>query len=434
MKTRWIKGLALLLAVVMLVGAMVGCSSPDPLLTLDGQSLSVNLYEFMLSIQKGNMAYMINYWYGDPNSEEFWDTVIDENSTTWDDYYTLAVYKKAKNLLAANALFDELGLSLDDATVKDIDDAIDSLIENDAGSKKALNTILGQYGVNVDMYREYKMMEAKSQAVADHLYGKGGSKIGAALKEQYLQENYVAFQQIFIANYYYEYVTDKNGDIVYYTSTGAIAYDTEKGTAKLDEDGKFGYFTEDGRVAYDTEGGKPSPVLDEKGEQKIGFYSKEQMAERAELAMTLADQASGSVAVFEGLREKYSDEGAIEGELDDNCCYLATNVDYASVDMAFMDQIGEALEALDVGEVTVVPTDYGYHVVRRYETEAGAYADKALSQWFSDSVYGVFDFVTNLENDLFIKRLAPYAERIVCDEELLESVSLKSVEPNYYYR
>ena len=435
MKKLWIKGLALLTAIIMFLGAAVGCGSSKALMTLDGEALSVNLYELMLSIQKGNMAYMINYWYGDVNSEQFWGTVIDENSTTWDDYYTLAVYKKAKNLLAAATLLGDMGLSLPDSTVDKIDEEIDKLIENDgAGSKRTLNSILSQYGVNVDMYREYKLLEAKSQYLAEHLYGTGGSKIGAALKEEYLQENYVAFRQILIANYYYVFQTDENGDTVYFTDTGAIAYDTEKGNPKVGADGKFAYYTEDGRIAYDTVTGKPSPVLDENGEQKIASYTKEQMLERADLAVELMDMAGKDAAVFESLRKTYSDESMADGTLDDALCYLATNVEYASINMEFMDQIAEALAKIEVGETTIVPTDYGYHIVRRYAAEQGAYSDSDLSQWFSDSAYGVFDFINNLENELFLTVLAPYTERIESDDELLDSLSLKTVAPNYYYK
>ena len=171
MKHTFVKALVIVLALLMLATSAVGCGASQPLMTLDGHSLSINLYELMLSIQKGNMAYLINYWYGDVNSPDFWGTVIDDNSTTYDDYYTLAVYKKAKNFLAAVVLFDEMGLKLPEATVEAIDEEIQGLIENDGGSKKALNAILAEYGVNIDMYREYKLMEAKSSYLASEWRG-----------------------------------------------------------------------------------------------------------------------------------------------------------------------------------------------------------------------------------------------------------------------
>lgn len=428
MKRTLIKGLTAVLALLLLMLSAVGCSSGDVMMTLDECTMSVNLYELMLSIQKGNMAYMINYWYGDVNSEDFWGTVIDGDSTTYNDYYSAAVYKKAKNLLAAAALFDEMGLALPAATTDAIDADIDALIE-EHGSKKALNTALSAYNVNVDMYREYKVFEAKSQFLAETLYGTDGSKIGAMLKEQYLSENYVAFRQILIANYYYVYKTDKNGDVIYYTSSGKVAYDTQKGTPKL-EDGAFVYYTDDGRIAYDTVTGKPSPELDETGAQKTATYIKEEMLERADFAVELRDMAGDSEAVFESLRTMYSDEASD----DDTLCYLATNVDYASINMQFMDDIADALSALAVGETALVQSDYGYHVVRRYATEAGAYADRELAQWFDDTAYGVYDFMNNLENELFLARIASYAERIETDDDLLASATIKQVAPNYDYR
>ena len=428
MKRIWIKITALVLALLVLFATAVGCSSGKALMKVDGVSMSVNVYELMLSHQKGNMAYMINYWYGDVNSEEFWGTVVDESSATYDDYYTAAVYKKAQNLLAAAALFDQLGLTLPASKTDKIDADIEAFIE-ELGSKKALNTALSAYNVNVDMYREYKLLEAKSAYLADTLYGSDGSKIGAMLKENYLKENYVAFRQILIANYYYVFHTDKNGDVIYYTDTGKVAYDTVKGTPKL-EDGAFVYYTADGRIAYDTVTGKPSPVLDETGAQKTEQYSKEAMLERADLAIEIRDKAGNGEAAFQALRLAYNDEASV----DDRLCYLATNVDYASINMGLMDDIADALAALEVGEVTIVSTDYGYHVIRRYEVESGAYADKANAQWFTDNTYGVYDFINNLENELFLARIADTVARIETDDDLLASVTIKQAAPNYTYR
>ena len=424
---RMIKLAAALLVVLLLVTA-VGCAQGSSLLTVDNNTMSVNVYQLMLSIQKGNMAYMINYWYGDVNSEEFWSTVVDEDSATYDDYYTAAVYKKAKNLLAAATLFDELKLTLPASVEEKIDADIDALVK-ELGSKKALNSALSAYGVNVDMYRDYKILEAKSTYLAEHLYGADGSKIGAMLKEQYLNENYVAFRQILVANYYYVFETDNNGDVIYYTSNGSVAYDTVKGSPKL-ENGAFVYYTEDGKIAYDTVTGKPAPVLDSNGEQKIASYSKEEMLERADLAVDLRDMAGNSEAVFETLRDMYSDEA----EENEGLCYLATNVDYASVGLAVMDKITDALKDLEVGEIAIVSSDYGYHVVRKYANEEGAYGVKENAEWFTDSSYGVYDFMNNLENSLFLKRIAPYVERVTTDDELLASVTIKQVAPNYNYR
>ncbi len=430
MKSKVVKISALLLALLMLVGA-VGCSGTKTMMTLEKESISLNLYQLMLSIQKGNMAYLIKYWYGDVDSDDFWSTVIDEKSTTWDDYYTLAVYKKAKNLLAAATLFREMELTLSDAVVEEIDEDIEELIKTE-GSKKALNAALAQYGVNVELYREYKLLEAKSTAVAEELYGKNGSKIGAALKENYFNENYVAFQQILISNFYYVYKTDKNGDVIYYMGTGAIAYDTERGTPVM-EDGKLVYYDEEGRIAYDTDIGKPSPVLDENGDHKMEMYTEAEMDARADKAIEIYDMLGEDPRVFETAREQYSDERDIDGTLEEGLCYLATNADYSSINQGFMDDIADAAEQLAVGEVALVSSEYGYHIIRRYALEQGAYAGEEQEKWFTDSRYGVYDFIANLENDLFLAVLEPYTERIATDSELLDSVSLKSTPANYNY-
>ena len=173
-----------------------------------------------------------------------------------------------------------------------------------------------------------------------------------------------------------------------------------------------------------------SPVLDETGEQKTEPYTKEELLKRFDFAQELCEMGADGEAAFDSLRVMYSDEAAI----DDSLCYLATNVDYASVGTAFMDEIAAALAELPVGGVTVVESDYGFHVVRRYAVQAGAYADTKLAQWFNDSAYGVYDFMNNLENELFLTRLAAYAERIETDDALLSTVTVKQVAPNYDYR
>ena len=94
----------------------------------------------------------------------------------------------------------------------------------------------------------------------------------------------------------------------------------------------------------------------------------------------------------------------------------------------------EKLETLKVGELAIVQTDAGIHLVRRYPLETGAYANKTYSQWFTDSTYSVYDFTGNLIDHLLTARLAEYEDRLEVDLELLGSVSMKDAVPNYDFR
>ena len=432
MRKRIIKIAALLLAALILTLSAVGCSSRKPLMTLGDTKLMHDVYTLMLSIQKGNMANSIYYYYGDYNSAAFWDKVVDENSTTNNDYYTFAIYEKAKNLVAAAALFDELGLSLPAAATDSINKGMEELI-NECGSKNELNAALLPYGANYDTVLEYKTLTAKAAYLASHLYGTDGSKIGVLVKEKYFKENYVAFKQILISNTFPVYVTDSEGNTVYYTETGAIAYDTTREGVRAEiVDGAFVYYNPDGTIAYDTVNGKPSPVLDSNGNQVIKQYTSEEMLKRSETAIAIKEMASErGESYFESLILEHSDTA----DSSSNPYYLATNVTYATIDssMSIMDSIADKLLTMEVGDVSIVSGDDGFHIIMKYELAEGAYSDKENSTWFTDRVYGIYDFLSNLQNSLLLTKLEDYKKRISVDTDLLNSVTLRDVEPNYSY-
>lgn len=431
MKKNRILTLAVCLLLVLATAfSLVSCDK-DKFMALDKEELPLDVYKLMLSVQKGNMAYLINYYYGDYNSAEFWDTVIDEKSTTNDEYYTYAVYNRAKNLLSASAMFKEKGLTLSDKALADIEAEIEALIkEFGGGNEEALNTVLSAYGASIDTVRKYKILNAKAKALAEHLYGEDGSKIGTGLKDEYFNENYVSFKQILIASYYPVYKTDENGDVIYYDGNGNIAYKTEGATAEMGEDGKIVYYTEDGKISYDTEKGVPSPELDENGYQETADYGREELLERAEQAIELSEIASESEEVFDSLAKLYSDDGTSVGSR----IYLAKNVSYSSINQSytFFDKVAEQLDGMNVGDVTVYQDELGFHIIMRLALEDGAYAKSDYSPWFKDQ-NGVFDFYGNLENELFNKALGTYHEKIEVDEDILNSFTLRDAVPNYYY-
>ena len=429
--------LALVLALLLLLSALTACGGKaDALMKAGDREISVNLYQLMLSIRKGEMAFAIVQSYGNANSAKFWDTIIDGTSSTYNDYYTAEVFNKLKSYLAALALFDELKLTLPNSYVKAIDEEMQTLVDEDGdGSKAKLNAILAEFGANYDILREYKLMIKEIEYLILSLYGTDGSKISATVKEDYLEENYVAFKQILLSNFYYLYKTDKNGDDIYYHADGSIAYDTENGIRKV-EDGAFVYYTEDGSIAYDKETGKRQPILDEKGNQMTESYTKEEMLDRLNKALELRDIAQASSAsVFEELRLAYSDEELGDDYDSEALNYLATNVDYTAISSSWktLDSIAERLSDMEIGELAILQTDAGIHLLRKYPTEAGAYADTRYSQWFTDSMYRIYDFNSNLVNSLLTARLETYESTITVDTSLLDGLSLKTSPSNFYY-
>ena len=431
-----IRFLALCLALVLALSALAGCSGgAKTLMKVGDAEVSVNLYQLMLSIRKGEMAFAIVQGYGNANSAKFWDTVIDNTSSTYDDYYTAEVFNKLKSYLTALALFEELDLTLPDSYVKTIDEEMQTLVDEDGGgSKSKLNAILAEFGANYEILREYKLMIKKVEYLILSLYGTDGSKISTTMKEDYLKQNYVAFKQILLSNFYYLYKTDKNGDEIYYNADGTIAYD--KTAIRKAENGTFVYYNEDGSIAYDKEIGNRQPILDEKGNQMTESYTKEQMLDRLNKAIELRDIAESSeAAVFETLRLAYSDEELGDDYDSDTLNYLATNVSYSSISSSWntLDTIASKLKDMEVGGLAIVQTDAGIHLLRKYPLEAAAYADTRYSQWFTDPMYRVYDFNANLVDSLLTARLAAYEAEVTVDTSLLEGLSLKTSASNFYY-
>lgn len=430
--------LAFFFAILLLLSSLTACGGKqDAILTLDKNSISVNTYRLMLSIRKGEMAFAIAQSYGSANSEKFWGTVIDDSSTTYDDYYTAEVFEKAKSYLCALALFDELGLTLPDSYVKAVDEEMTALVEEDGGGSKAkLNSILAEFGANYEILRDYKLMVKKIEYLMLSLYGSDASKVSTAVKESYLEENYVAFQQILLSNFYYLFETDKNGDEIYYNGDGSIAYDTSEKSYAVPEGGKFVYYTADGRIAYDTVNGKRKPLTDEKGNQLTGNYTTAEMLDRLNLAINLRDTAApGSAATFQKLRLAYSDEDLSAEEYHDTLSYLSTSVSYASISSSWstLDTIAAKLATMEIGEVAIAQTDAGIHVLLKYPTEKGAYADERYSQWFTDSLYRIYDFNSNLTSALLTARIEDYGAQIEVNTDLLKGISLKNSPSNFYY-
>ena len=157
MKKYIVRILALLLVAAMLILPLSSCSSGKKLLTLkvDGKtySISVNLYELMLSITKGSLdAYGYTLQGKRPTDSAFWDMMDTFDGLTYqtaEAYYRKKVLEDCKTYLVALYLFDQYGLKLSESVLQEIEDTMEEFVLTDGeGSKTKLNSVLAEYGVN----------------------------------------------------------------------------------------------------------------------------------------------------------------------------------------------------------------------------------------------------------------------------------------------
>ena len=434
--------LCLVLALAMLVSMLAGCSNQGKtLLTLDNQTISVNLFKLYLSRMKGTLTSTA-YFGESARSDDFWETWIDiYDKKTYNTHYTEMVLDSAKTTIGIMKVFDDLGLTLPQSYIDEIDSELNEMLINEAnGSKTAFNAVLAHYGANYDVLREAYIIEAKTAYLRDHLFGVNGSKVGANIIDDYYKDNYVRFKQIFLYTYEFVYEVDANGDRIYYRDdNGRISYDTTQ-TAKVRDDGSYVtdkngdriyvYTDSNGkeRTAYKKEGASVKQRFDSSGEPVVKYYdanSAEMKIVNSDADAILAETKAGDYSGFDALVGEYNQE---DGSKDyPNGYYVSRNTSYEAIEV--IDELFE----MKVGEVKKIQSDYGIHIVMRYELEEGAYTFEENEDLFISTKTGTYVFMSDLVDELLYEYVKEYKDKVVVDEAVLKGADMKSVEPNYYY-
>ncbi len=446
MKKMFVRITAMLVVVLMLALPLSSCASGKSLLTLkaDGKtySISVNLYELMLSATKGNLdAYNYTLQGHRPSQNAFWDimdTYDGKTMETSNDFYRKKVLDDCKSYLLSLYLFDKHDLKLSESAKQEIEDLMDELVKTDGdGSKTKLNSVLANYGVNYKMLKEYYTIKAKFKAVRDYIY----SNTGPNIKNQYVSEHYVHFYQLFLANYTYVYETDKNGDTIYYnTATNQILYKetdythtTASGKVETDAKGNIIYYTDVTRthISYDTEKGQPSYKIDKNGESYVTKpMTEDELDKLEERANDLYQSLQGkSKDVFVAKANAESDD--TQAAIYTDGYYLQKGMDYSASgqDYMYLDTIVEKLSdpSVKVGDVIMIPSPSGYHILMKCAPTENAYELEANDVWFSG-------FATLLTGDLFEDRVEPYRALIELNKKVYaKAPSMKEVGVNYFY-
>ncbi len=449
MKRKFIRIAALALAVITLALPVLSCSpATKPAVKLGNNSISVGMYSLMASILKGSLAYGNSA----VNGAAFWDTVVNkESGQTNEGLYNEVLLETAKLDLYKLAMFDERGLELPDSAIAEIDEEIEFWIDYDGeGSKNKFNEILAQYGANTDILRDYMIMAAKLEYLVAYLYG-GGEKISDGVKQEYLDESYVRIKQIFFPYYEYLYETDAYGDDIYYVEGGKqICYDSENPeamTADANEDGQtdrdangdiIWYISDksgEPHIAYDKENGVRRPKTDEKGNQLTEELNKAEKSEvwsRADAV--LKETQAGNFNGFEALMLVYDESYGAEGDITEESIYLNNDVKYSALySDGTVDKLAAEAAKLETGAIARVETDYGVHLIMRYENEEGAWDIDGYEGYFEDET-GIIDFKSNLINSLFaaeVEKMKGKLGEVTLDSYAIADISIKNIGTNY---
>ena len=177
-------------------------------------------------------------------------------------------------------------------------------------------------------------------------------------------------------------------------------------------------------------------VTDEKGNEVIKELTsaeKDKIKKEAEDVLALVNK--GDTEGFEGLIMIYDENQSVTDESERNeMYYLSTQKTYENfmTDGDILDSVCAEVAKLEVGEYTLYKSDYGYHIVMRYNPEENAFKEEKNANWFEDS-NGNYDFNSDIVNDFFMKKLQPYADKIVIDDSIKASVDISKITPNYNF-
>lgn len=365
---------------------LTGCTvSSETYASYDKYQITRVQYEYWLSYYKSKFyATFVSYGYvtDDSYTEDFWDTEMTAG-TTLGQMVTEHVDSKIKEMLVCLKLFDDLEIVTSKDDKNKMKSSIQSYIDDDitaVGSRSELNRQLGELGLNINSLYTIYEIEAKCLLVENQLYGDSGTNaVTDTERENYYQDNFSRVKHILV-DLNEKYVLDANGDPVLDTYTGY--YKTEK-------------------------------------------LTDEEIAERQVKAQALYERAKAS-GDFEELMKEYNDDGGMSYYTDG---YFVS--DGSSFDEVFLNA---ALD-MKVGDVRLVKSSYGMHIIKKYPLEAGMWGSDINKTFFSDldsqiiaqkkeKDYG--QYYSSIESDVTYHDGVNFKEIKMMSDELLSTSSAET--------
>ena len=170
------------------------------------------------------------------------------------------------------------------------------------------------------------------------------------------------------------------------------------------------------------------PVYDEKGYVVTREFTQQELIEVSDHATLLMEELKnneGNYTLFDTYVEKYSeDEGSLKYS---NGFYMTAESNYDS------PEVLSAVCEMECGEIRKIYSDYGIHIVMKYELEENGYAKTENSDFFVNANTGTLVFMNKLMSILLTERLSSLKNEVEVDKERYAAISIKDIGANFYY-
>lgn len=203
--------ISLVLSILLVAGVMSSCAKQKTAMEYEGFRITTNMYSYWLSQIKSGYVSSSN------DTEEYWNTEYADGGTYAEKLKEIVDFNVKVNLVCMS-LFEEMGLKISSDEKGEIDTAVNDLLES-YGSKSELNSMLANFGINVNILKDIYNIDLKASKVYEALYADGGTRaIDDEALDKFYRENYSRIDVIFVYDSF-EYKKDENGNLVFNKST-----------------------------------------------------------------------------------------------------------------------------------------------------------------------------------------------------------------------
>ena len=366
MKSKMIKTISLLLALLCLIPMTTACSSDggEVVMEYEGYTVTEGMYLYWMKEWKDH--YVSNYSDVE-DTDAFWSS-LNESGVSNEEYITTNIKTRIRYYLIGQALFDQYGLELSDETLADIQADLDAQIEY-FGSKSEYNAHLEEeYGINLSVLEKIYTFEEKYTQVYEYLYSVTG-KLTATATE--LDDYYQA---------YYARV-------------------------------KYVMFLKNTKYVYDEEGKR---VTDSNGYYKMEDLTEEEKTKVTATVNEVLDAVKGGADIADYF-DKYMTEFGFDAKTYPNGFYITAD-EYTQ----HTAEVTNAALSMKVGEVKLVENDACYFVVQKFDLIDQAYKTEVDSDQFTY-------LVSHCNSEKFIKHFEKLSEKIKIQDDLIAQYRLKDL-------